>query len=119
MLNLLSDKVSGEQLGTAAIQALIGFLIVIIGIVVIIFLVWLAGVIVNKISNKQVKEKKPAKSQPEISANEKIAPLTEKAESAQEDIPDEVKAAIVAAIMAYYSAEKPHAEFKVKRIKRI
>lgn len=36
-----------------------------------------------------------------------------------DEIPDEVKAAIIAAIMAYYSEEKPQCEFKVKRIKRI
>ena len=46
-------------------------------------------------------------------------PATESAEDSAEAVPAEVKAAIVAAIMAYYSEEAPKCEFKVKRIKRL
>lgn len=46
-------------------------------------------------------------------------PLSQTENLAEEDIPYEVKAAIIAAIMVYYSEESPKCEFKVKRIKRI
>ena len=96
-------------------------MVVFLGIVLIIFIIWLIGLILRKTNNlefitkikrfliKKIKEKR------EIQAPVKVI-------DAQEDngeVPDEVKAAIVAAIMAYYSEEKPKCEFRVKRIKKL
>lgn len=119
MLNILAQSMQGDgvQLATAAIEALIGFLIVIAGIALLIFIIWLAGFLIKKFEGKKKSQK----------AEKKVAPVIKsvptepekKSAPAREEVPDQVKAAIIAAIMAYYSAEKPKAEFIVKRIKRI
>ena len=101
-----------NKISESLIYALLGVAIVFVGIVIIILIIWLVGLLIRKTDNfKKIAalfkhEKKTEKEQ---------EPLTE----AEEDIPDEVKAAIVAAIMSYYSAEKPKCDFVVKRIKRI
>ena len=100
----------------ACIFALIGFTIVFVGIALIIFIIWLIGLLMRKTNNLAflTRPKKPKKNKKQQS--EAVASV---AETESGDIPDEVKAAIMAAIMAYYSEEKPECEFKVKRIKRI
>lgn len=114
MLNLLAKMTAGE-FGTAAIQGVVGFIIVIIGIAILIAILSLVGFIINKTTLKG--DKKKAGETVQSSAKE-IVPTESKTNNA-EDLPDEIKAAIIAAVMAYYKAEKPHAEFVVKRIKRI
>ena len=119
MLNILAQPMQGDgaQLATAAIEALIGFLIVIAGIALLIFIIWLAGFLIKNFEGKKKSKKAAKKIAPVI----KSAPTEPAKKSApiEEEVPDQVKAAIIAAIMAYYSAEKPKAEFTVKRIKRI
>lgn len=117
MINSLLSLFNQEGslgLGEACIYALVGFLIVLAGIALIILIIWLIGLLMRKTNNLAflTKAGKPKKKQEQPAAVQ-----TEYAESG--DIPDEVKAAIIAAIMAYYSEEKPKCEFKVKRIKRI
>ncbi len=127
MLNNLLEFIPGTgnnagnwyfgNFGEACVYALIGFLIVFLGIVLIIFIIWLIGLIMRKTDNlaflhnwkQKIKGKKIAVRQETISENNDDS----------DDIPDEVKAAIMAAIMAYYSRQSPKCEFKVKRIKRI
>lgn len=124
MLNNLLDIVAREDgnyyfdgaargLGEALIYALIGFLIVFMGIVIIIAIIWLVGFLMRKTNNFAFLTRKGGK--------KKEPPVQPVADAAaeDEDIPDEVKAAIVAAIMAYYTEQAPKCEFKVKRIKRI
>ena len=98
--------------GEPFIYALIGFLIIFVGIVIIIGIIWLIGFILRKTDNFAFLKKH------EKNPKEALAPLPA-TEVMEEDVPDEVKAAIIAAIMAYYTAEKPKCEFKVKRIKRL
>ena len=114
-MNLLAliNQEGSLGFGEACLYALIGFLIVFAGIALIIFIIWLIGLIIRKTNNfefiskiKIGKKKKP---------NE-IQSVTETDDG---EIPDAVKVAIVAAIMAYHSEEKPECEFKVRRIKRI
>ena len=97
----------------ALVYALLGFVIVFAGIVIIIAVIWLIGLLMRKTNNlaflQNIGKKKKDK--------EKPVEQTQVVE--EEGIPDEVKAAIVAAIMAYYETEQPQCEFKVKRIKRI
>lgn len=103
-----------DRFGEPAIYALIGFLVVFIGIILIIAIIWLIGLLMRKTNNLAFLTnigKKKKKKEVEADKNEVLAETDE--------IPDEVKAAIVAAIMAYYCEEKPECEFKVKRIKRI
>ncbi len=100
-----------NRFGECCIYALIGFLIVFLGISLIIFIIWLVGLLMRKTNNLAfLSRKKTKKPQVEKEAS---------AESPSDEIPDEVKAAIVAALMAFYAEEKPECEFKVKRIKRI
>ena len=107
---------SANGIGEALIYALIGFVVVFLGIVLIIFIIWLIGLILRKTNNlaflnnlsiRNLKKKKQKVEQSDIFLEE------------ADEIPDEVKAAIMAALMAYYDNEKPECEFVVKRIKRL
>ena len=122
LLDILPQKPDGtfdgnyyfsDRFGEPVIYALIGFLIVFLGIVLIIAIIWLIGLLMRKTNNlaflTNIGKKKKKKAEPQ----------TAEAVTETDEVPDEVKAAIIAAIMAYYSAEKPQCEFKVKRIKRI
>ena len=117
MLNNLLSLINQEgslDFGEACIYGLIGYLVVFAGIVLIIFIIWLIGLLMRKTDNlaflSNIGKKKNKKSEVVVVDNDN---------GKDEDIPDEVKAAIVAAIMAYYTKEQPKCEFKVKRIKRI
>lgn len=91
-----------------AIYALIGLLVVFAGIALLILIISLFGLIMKRINAPQKSEKKASGAKPQ--------PVTE---TKAEEVPDEIKAAIIAAIMAFYETEKPKCEFTVKRIKRI
>ena len=106
---------SANGIGEALIYALIGFVVVFLGIVLIICIIWIIGLILrktnnlaflNKLSFKNLKKKKQTVEQPVIQGE-------------TDEISDEVKAAIIAAIMAYYENEKPECEFVLRRIKRV
>ena len=108
-----------DNFGEAAIYALIGFVVVFVGIVILIGIIWLIGYIMRKTndfefltkmrSNKEaVKQDVAQKERSQISASNE-----------SDESPDEVKAAIVAAIMAYYQEKEDKCQFTVKRIKRI
>ncbi len=104
------DKKRAVPVGEATLYALLGFLTVFVGIALLIFIVWLVGKIMTKLSasNGKTKEIKPVGSveTPIVSAGE-------------EEISEETIAAITAVIMAYYQEEQPKCEFRVKRIKKV
>ena len=89
------------------IYALIGFIVTFLGIVILIFCVWIYGKIIKGVREKSLSKKKSA-----------TVPQTVVSES-DSDVPVEVRLAIIAAIAAYYENEKSSCEFKVKRIKRL
>lgn len=105
-----------DNLGEAALYALIGLLVVFVGIVIIIAIIWLVGLIMRKTNNLEFLTKKREKKVKKSEVTEKVAP---DANSDDGDVPDEVKAAIVAAIMAYYQESETKCDFVVKRIKRL
>ena len=109
-----------ENFGEALIYALIGFVIVFLGIALIILIIWLLGLLLRKTNNLAFLLGWGAKLRAKKSKN-KEETAVEPAETVSDDgeVPAEVKAAIIAAIMAYYSESAPECEFKVKRIKRI
>ncbi|MBE5744553.1 MAG: hypothetical protein E7355_00245 [Clostridiales bacterium] len=113
LLNLLADatKTRTVSIGESALYALLGFLVVFVGITLLIFVVWLVGKIINKVSNVQSNLK-----------NEKAAEV-QKPNTAiamdSEEISEETVAAITAAIMAYYQEQQSKCEFTVKRIKKV
>ena len=113
--NKSPDNFYFDNFGEAALYALIGFMVVFVGIILIIGIIWPVGLIMRKTNNLEFltkkREKKPKK------GREKQAEVS--APTADEEVPDEVKAAIIAAIMAYYQEKEEKCEFTVKRIKRI
>ena len=106
-----------DNFGEAAVYALIGLAVVFVGIVIIIGIIWLVGLLMRKTNNLEFLTKKREK---------KDKKAVKEAESAQsvtlansDDIPDEVKVAIIAAILAYYEEREEKCQFTVKRIKRL
>lgn len=104
-----------ERWGEPCIYALIGFVIVFLGIALIILIIWLIGLLMRKTNNLAFltnigKKKRKKKAEPQVE--------TAGAEE-EEEIAPEVRAAIVAAIAAYYIEDKPKCEFRVKRIKKL
>lgn len=114
LLNLLTATEdptrAPENLGEPALYALLGFLVVFVGIAFLIFVVWLVGKILYRSKDEKVttvKEKAP-----ELPA----APQS----NDTEEISEETVAVITAALMAYYQqVGGPKCEFRVRRIKRI
>ena len=99
------------NIGEAAIYALLGFIVVFLGITFLIFIVWVVGKLMNSFANKPKKEKK---------VTEEPAPApTQSVVQETEEISEETVAVITAAIMAYYVKENRKCEFTVKRIKRL
>lgn len=119
MNNLLLDIVQHDNgsfyfsgFPEALVYALIGFAVVFVGIAIIIAIIWLVGLLMRKTDDLAFLTNKGKKKKQKV--EQPVQPVAE-----EEGVPDEVKAAIVAAIMAYYENENPQCEFKVKRIKRI
>lgn len=100
-----------DNMGEPFIYALVGFLIVFAGIIIIIAVIWLIGLLMRKTDNLAFLTKRSKKTK--VENNQPL--LLEQSD----EIPDEIKVAIIAAIMAYYEQSAPECEFKVKRIKRI
>ena len=115
LFNLLSqteDPFRKATIGESALYALLGFLVVFVGIAFLILVVWLVGKLMTK--------SKPV-------PKTKVEEVPKTAESVAEslavadgdEITDETIAVITAALMAYYQQNNPKCEFTVKRIKRI
>ena len=115
LMNLLTSASLPEgyqdvSVGTAALYALIGYLVVFAGIAFLIFVVWLVGKLMAKAQPMQKKamvETKPAS----------VAPI--QTSDAEDEVDEETVAVIMAALMAYYETNNPKCEFTVKRIKRV
>lgn len=112
------DNYYFDNYGEAALYALIGLVVVFVGIVVIIGVIWFVGFIMKKTNNLEFLTKKRTKKadtvkEVQTTKEENTASVT------SDEIPDEVKAAIIAAIMAYYQEKEDKCQFTVKRIKRI
>ena len=102
-----------SQLLNSAVQDglltfILGLVITFLGIGIIIVFVSIAGVFFNK------QKEKPAKAV-------EVEPATIKVEETSNKLPNHVKAAIVAAITAYYYSAEPtkKCDFVVKKIKRL
>ena len=105
------DKTRSVAFGEAALYALLGFMMVFLGITILIFVVWVVGKIMTKVT--ALPPKASIKDSKTKEANTQVAIGNE------EDISEETVAAITAAIMAYYQQEQAKCEFKVRRIKKV
>jgi Na+-transporting methylmalonyl-CoA/oxaloacetate decarboxylase gamma subunit len=86
---------------------------VFVGIIFLIFVVWLVGKIMN--ANTQ-KVEKPIKEKPIKEEKEESLAV---ADATEDELSDEEVIIITATLMAYYEKNNPKCEFTVKRIKRI
>lgn len=111
LLNLL-NAVTYVGVGDAALYALIGFIVVFIGIAFLVVVVWAVGKILNSITTKA--DTKMVKT----SLAEKPIEVADTANN-NDEISEETIAVIMAALTAYYQTNQPKCEFTVKRIKRI
>ena len=111
LFNLLTDATKTRAVGLdeAALYALLGFLVVFIGIALLIFIVWAVG----KIMQNTGKTNAPTK------ATQSVQPAVQPTPSAKEELDEETVAVITAALMAYYQKNNPQCDFIVRRIKRI
>ena len=100
-------------LSEASLDAIIGFMVVFIGIIFLVFVVWLVGKILSSFGNKSDET-----SENDEKTQEPVPVLTTEALN-EDDISEETVAVIMAALMAYYQTNQPKCEFTVKRIKRI
>lgn len=83
---------------------ILGLLVVFTGMLIIVLAVQLLGKIMNKSKEK---------------VNDVKAQTLPQPVATSEEIPDHIKAAIVAVISAYYFESKSSCDFVVKKIKRI
>ena len=114
-----ADKFRRPGLDEGAIYAILGFIIVFIGIALLILIVWAVGKIMSVTQNKgkaKTKRKAFIKTAPDMDESLAIADATK---GSDEALSEETVAVITAAIMAYYQQNNPKCEFTVKRIKRI
>ncbi|MGN1062512.1 MAG: OadG family protein [Candidatus Scatosoma sp.] len=113
------------SIGEAAIDALLGFLTVFLGIAILVYIVWAVGKLMQGASvkkpEKSVKAAKPAKNG---TAGQQNGAETEIAAAAaqpveKDGVSEETVAVISAAIAAIYAGEGRNCGFVVKRIKRM
>ena len=98
----------------SALYALIGFIVVFVGIAFLIFVVWGVGKIMDSSKPKTTTQKE------KVEKPKKVEPVYESLAVADADeISDETVAVIMSALMAYYQKTNAKCEFTVKRIKRI
>ena len=92
-------------LGNGLFVFILGLLVVFAGMLIIVLAVQLLGKVMNK-PKKEVKDVK-------------VEVQPQPVNTASDEIPDHIKAAIVAVISAYYFESKSSCDFVVKKIKRI
>ena len=92
-------------LGNGLFVFILGLLVVFAGMLIIVLAVQLLGKVMNK-PKKEVKDVK-------------VEVQPQPVNTPSDEIPDHIKAAIVAVISAYYFESKSSCDFVVKKIKRI
>ena len=121
--NLLAsgqDPFRSANIGESALYAGLGFGVVFLGIIFLIFIVWATGKIISAIEGKATTKKEKGKASKKTeSANNSVTETKEKTVAESNEIDEETVAIITAAIMAYYQKNNPKCEFTVRRIKKI
>lgn len=113
LANLLAESGYPKYIGfgESAIDALIGYIVVFLGIAVLIGIVWLVGRVMQSIDGTT--STKTPKEEP------KHQPVPEAKTETTDELSEETIAVITAAIAAYYERENRTCEFTVKRIKKL
>lgn len=128
-LNLLANEIDPSlydkniSVGEAAIDALLGFITVFVGIALLVLIVWAVGKAMQSVESKNGGEKKPKVKKEPQAAKQTSEPVksapAEATISASNGLDEETIAVISAAIAAYYAGENRTCGFVVKRIKRM
>ena len=114
LMNLLATATDYENigLGETSLYALIGFIVVFLGIAFLILVVWGVGQFFAKLNGVPTQKKVETPKQ----VTPTPAPVTATAEN---EVDEEIVAVITAALMAYYQTAQPNCGFVVRRIKKI
>ena len=108
MTNLLSAFT--DNVGTGAFTFILGVAVIFFGMIVLVLAVSLVGKIVSGVSEKPAKK-------PKNEVVEEVAAVP--VATSDDEIPEDVRVAIIAAIAAYYTDSGAKNEFKVRKIKKI
>ena len=108
MLNLLTKVNKMDPVPSGLYTFVLGMLVVFLGIAIIVVFVSIAGKIFS------VEKKQKVKTEPK-KAEVKEEPVIVETD---DEVPEHVKVAIVAAITAYYEEAKSNCDFVVKKIRR-
>ena len=113
MLSNLLQATLAEKMGNGAFTFILGICVIFLGMIILVISVSLVGKAVSS-----TEEKKVAKPKKEVEVKPEPAPVVSVSD---DDIPEDVKVAIIAAISAYYLSGGPTAkpEFTVRKIKKI
>lgn len=106
------------SIGEASIYALLGFIVVFLGIALLIAIVWAIGKIMAYFKGEPIIKKKKEVNKP-VEKSIAAEKAEVKAQTQLDEVDEETVAVIMAALMAYYQQNYPKCEFTVKRIKRI
>lgn len=119
-LNLLAKEIDSPMfdkkigVGEVAIDALIGFIVVFIGIALLVAIVWAVGKVMQSAGDAKGKT-----TEKQTKKTETKAEIPAVKNAATDDLDEETIAVISAAIAAYYASEQRSCGFVVKRIKRM
>ena len=117
LINLLEQVAASENFGDRAASGgftfLLGMLVVFGGMIILVLCVAAFGKAAEGIANKLEKNASKEKQTPE----ENVPQVT--ALSSSDEIPEDIKVAIVAAIAAYYETSGSKNEFTVRKIKKL
>lgn len=108
MLSILLAKESlfGNVWMDGLFTFILGMLVVFLGMLIVVLFISIVGKILNKNSDKSKN----------VSKEENVGNIEN---SSDDDIPEHIKVAIIAAIAAYYEGEGPQNSFVVKKIKKL
>ena len=109
MLNLLAKVNKMEPIPGGLYTFVLGMLVVFLGIAIIVIFVSIAGKIFSVDKNEPKVKQEPKK----VEVKEEKPVVVE-----DNEVPEHIKVAIVAAITAYYEEAKSQCDFVVKKIRR-
>ena len=107
MKNLL-DAWFKMNVGEGAFYAVFGLVFVIVGIALLVLVLMLIGRTMNGWTARREEKKAPSAAPPSF----ELMPTSD-------EVPPEVVAVIMAALMSYYQTENTACDFVVRRIKRV
>lgn len=125
LADVVDPKTRTVSLSEVSLYALLGFIVVFVGILLLIAIIWAVGKAMTVLENKKTQTPtKPNKAEhssaaPTNTAASTPATLSNADDSIDTDVDEETVAVIMATVLAYYQTNYPKCEFTVKRIKRI